>query len=168
MSKLALVTFKIYLDEFSFLGFEHVVTENSDFGKFWDVFFKNGGYKKITPKAIPPKLDTNVWHTNDKGEKIYFQGKIVGNVKNAPENHSYKTFPACEYLVVTHEWLPTFKEAQKYGIDAGWENMKTVPMPEGYVKDDGITTPITVIERDNKNTPDGSRIEFWVPIRKKK
>jgi len=77
MSKPALVTFKTSLDKFSFLGFENVVTENANFGKFWDIFFKNGGYKKITPKAIPPKLDTNVWFTNNEGEKIYFQGKIV-------------------------------------------------------------------------------------------
>jgi len=39
-NQLKIFTFKTQLDEFLFLGFEQVVTSNSDFGIVWDNFFK--------------------------------------------------------------------------------------------------------------------------------
>lgn len=40
---------------------------------------------------------------------------------------------------------------------------ETVQIPEGYIRDDGI---ITKIEKENSDTPDGSRYEVWIPIKK--
>jgi len=165
VSKPAFVTFQIHQDEFSFLGIENVVTESSDFGYFWDHFFKAGGYDKINPYAIDPK-PINIWYTNNVGEKIYFQGLMVGNVDEVPEGYTLARFPASDFLVVTHEWLPTNDEALKYGIDAGWKYEKTVQIPDGYVRYDGPGSPITIIEKENADTPDGSRYELWVPIKK--
>jgi predicted transcriptional regulator YdeE len=166
MSNPATVTFQVHQDEFSFLGIENILTESANFGHFWDNFFKLGGYDEIYPYATDPK-PINVWYTKNTGEKVYFQGLMVKNVDEVPEGYTLAKFPASDFIVVTHDWLPTYSEAQGYGIDAGWKNIKTVEIPDGYVRNDGEGSEITVIERDNHDTPDGSRIEFWVPIKKK-
>ena len=164
---LTLVTFQAHQDEFEFLGIENKLspTGKSDFGSFWGNFFKLGGYDNIDLYAADPK-DTNVWYVNKAGEKIYFQGKIAKNVNKVAEGYSLVKFPASDYLVLTHEWLPTFKEAQKHGIGFGRKHIKTVDLPAGYTRYDGLDFPIFEIERDNADTPDGSRIEHWLPIKK--
>ena len=165
--KLTLVTFQTYQNEFEFLGIENKLnaTGKSDFGQFWNNFFELGGYDNIDPYAVDSK-DTNVWYTNEAGEKVYFQGKIVKNVDKVAKGYTLKVFPASHYLVLTHEWLPTFNEAQRYGIGFGRKHIETVQIPDGYVRYDGSGCLITEIERDNANTPDGSRIEHWLPIKK--
>ena len=165
--ELTLVTIQVYQDEFEFLGVENKLnpTGKSDFGYFWDNFFKLGGYDNIDPFAIDPK-DTNVWYVNKAGEKIFFQGKMVENAEKIVEGYSLVKFPASDYLVLTHEWLPTFNEAQKYGIGFGRKHMNTVQLPDGYVRYDGDEFQIIEIERDTADTPEGSRIEHWMPIKK--
>jgi len=163
--ELTLVTFQVHQGEFEFLGIENKLTEQSNFGQFWNDFFKLGGYDNIDPYAVDPK-DTNVWYVNKAGEKIYFQGKMVKNVEKIAEGYSLVKFPASDYLVLTHEWLPTFKEAQRYGIGFGRKHMETVQLPDGYTRYDDSDFPIIEIERDNENAPDGSRIEHWLPIKK--
>ncbi|MCL2159317.1 MAG: GyrI-like domain-containing protein [Oscillospiraceae bacterium] len=163
--KFTLVTFQVHQEEFEFLGIENVVTESADFGYFWDNFFKLGGYDNIDPYAIDP-YDTNVWYTNDAGEKIYFQGKMVKNVEKVAEGYTLKKFPAGDYLVLTHQWCDTFAEAQAGGIGFGRKHKDTAQMPEGYVRYDGAGCPITEIERDSRDMPEGSRIEHWLPIKK--
>ncbi|MDR1328669.1 MAG: GyrI-like domain-containing protein [Oscillospiraceae bacterium] len=167
MNKPAVVTFQTHQDEFSFLGIENILTESksSDFGYIWNHFFKMGGYDKINPYAIDTK-PINVWYTNNAGEEIYFQGLMVDNVDKVPEGYTLMKFPASDFLVVTHEWLSTNEEALKYGIDAGWKYEKIVQIPDGYVRYDGPGSPITIIEKENMDTPDGSRYEFWIPIKK--
>jgi predicted transcriptional regulator YdeE len=165
MSNPALVTFQIHQDTFSFLGIENIVTDSSNFGYFWDNFFEMGGYDKIIPYSIDPK-PINVWYTNNAGERIYYQGLMVRNVDKIPKGYTLTEFPASDFIVVTHEWLPTNDEALEYGIDAGWKNVKTVQIPDGYIRYDGLGSPITIIERENSDTPDGSRYEMWVPIKK--
>jgi predicted transcriptional regulator YdeE len=165
MSEPALVTYQMHQAEFSFLGIENIVTETSDFGYFWDHFFKAGGYDKILPYALDTK-PINVWYTNKEGKEIYFQGLMVSNVDKVPEGYTLAQFPVSDFFVVTHEWLPTHDAAINYGIGAGWKNEKAVQMPDGYVRYDGPGSPITIIEKENTNTPEGSRYEFWVPIRK--
>lgn len=91
---------------------------------------------------------------------------MVGNVDKVPEGYTLTKFPASDFLVVTHEWLSTNDEALKYGIDAGWKYEKTVHIPDGYVRYDEPGSPITIIEKENADTPNGSRYEFWIPIKK--
>ena len=165
MNKPATVIFKIHHDEFYFLGIENIVTESSDFGYFWDNFFKAGGYDKIIPYAID-HTPINIWYTNSTGEKIYFQGLMVGNVDEVPDGYTSAKFPDSDFIVITHEWLPTNEEALEYGIAAGWKHEKTVQIPDGYIRHDGPGSPITIIEKENSDTPDGSRYEMWVPIKK--
>lgn len=166
MAEHVCVTFQIHQAAFSFLGVENIVTEEADFGYFWDHFFKIGGYDKILPYATDPR-PINIWFTNPKGEQIYFQGLMVKNVDDVPEGYALSEFPATDFIIVTHEWMATSKEALMYGIDAGWTNEKTVKIPDGYVRDDAPDRPITFIEKENFDNPEGNRYEVWVPIRRK-
>lgn len=161
-----LVIVQIHQEKFEFLGIENIVTESADFGAFWNNFFNLGGYDNIDPYAVD-SLDTNVWYTNEAGEKIYFQGKMVENVDKVAEGYIHRTFPAGDYLVLTHEWQPTFSEAQKY-IGFGRRYIESVQIPDRYARYDGVEYPIIEIERDNANTSEGSRIEHWLPIKKLK
>jgi len=98
----------------------------------------------------------------------------VGSTSEASEGFSLVKFPACEYLVVTHEWLPTGTElyddgivpTQKYaGIGQTQGYKAELPMPDGYARYDGADGPVTQIENEN-NTENGCRFERWIPIRK--
>ena len=80
-------------------------------------------------------------------------------------------FPACEYMVVTHEWLSDMHEgigltSDYIGIGQTHKYKDNIPMFDGYVRYDDPDSPITQIEFENENTKDGSRFERWVPIKK--
>lgn len=92
---------------------------------------------------------------------------MVGKVDKVPEGYKLMKFPANDFIVVTHEWIPTKEAALEYGIAAGWKYEKTVQIPNGYVRNDGPGSPITIIEKENSDTPNGSRYVFWVPITKR-
>jgi len=160
----AIEVYQMHQNEFSFLGIKNIVTASSNYGNIWDNFFKAGGYDEINPYAVDPK-PINVNYTNSAGEKIYFQGLMVGNVDRVPDGYTLEQFPASDFLVVTHEWS-TDKVALNFGIGDCGKYAKTVQIPEGYVRYDGPGSPITIIERENSDTPDGSRYEWWVPIKK--
>jgi len=165
MSKPPIVTFQIHQDEFSFIGIENTVTESSDFGSFWDNFFKKGGYDPILPYAKDAK-PINIWYTNKAGGKIYFQGLVVNNVDKVPEGYMLAKFPASDFIVVTYDWVPKQDFQQMEEINDGWKYIETLQIPDGYVRYDGPGSPITIIEKENTDTPEGSRYEFWVPIKK--
>lgn len=165
MAKPAIVTFQIHQDEFSFLGIENILTESSDFGYFWDNFFKMGGFDKINPYAIDPK-PINVWYTNKAGDKIYFQGMMVSNVEKVPDGYTLAKFPASDFLVVTYEWVSSQDFQMMDEINGGWKYIEAMQIPSGYLRYDGPGSPITLIEKENTDTPDGSRYELWVPIKK--
>jgi predicted transcriptional regulator YdeE len=158
--------FPIHQDEFSILGNENILTESSDFGYTWDNFFKKGGYDPILPYAVSPK-PINVWYTNNAGENIYFQGLFVKNVEKVPDGYQLVDFPASDFLVVTTEWMATNEEAVgENGNGRCNRYADTVQIPEGYIRNDGPGSPITAIEKENADTPEGSRYEVWVPIKK--
>lgn len=164
MREPAFVTFQMHQDEFSFLGIENIVTGSSDFGCFWGRFFEAGGYDKIYPHALDTK-PINVWYTNNAGEKIYFQGLMAANVDIVPEGYTLAGFPASDFLVVTYEWVPEQDFPMMHEINNGWKYIETLQIPDGYIRYDGPGSPITLIEKENTDTPDGSRYEFWVPIK---
>lgn len=165
-NKPAIKTFRIHQDEFSFLGNENIITESSNFGHIWGNFFKMGGYDPILPYATDPK-PINVWYTNKAGQKIYFQGLFVKNVEKVPDGYKLVNFPASDFLVVTTEWMVTNEEAVgENGNGQCNRYAKTVQIPEGYVRNDVPGSLITEIEKENADTPNGSRYEVWVPIKK--
>ena len=165
-SKPKIKVFQIHHDAFTFLGNENILTESSDFGDIWGNFFAMGGYDPILPYATDPH-PINVWYTNDQGQKIYFQGLFVQDVKEVPDGYRLKEFPASDFLVVTTEWMESNEEAVgENGNGQCNRYADTVQIPEGYIRNDGPGSPITAIEKENSNTPEGSRYEVWVPIKK--
>ena len=166
MEKPTIVTFQIHQEAFSFLGNENILSENNNFGHIWDNFFKMGDWKPIRPYATD-LMPVNVWYTNSAGQKIYFQGLFVKNVQKVPDGYKLVDFPESDFIVVTTEWMATYEESVgENGNGQCNRYAKTVPIPEGYVRNDGPGSPITLIERENQDTPEGSRYEVWVPIKK--
>ena len=166
MSKPEIRVYQIQQAAFSFLGNENIITESSDFGAIWGNFFNMGGYNPILPYALDTK-PINVWYKNASGQNIYFQGLMVCKVDEIPDGYKLVHFPANEFLVITTDWMQTSDEAVgENGNGRCNEYAKTVRIPDGYVRDDGPGSPITLIEKENADTPDGSRYEVWVPIKK--
>jgi len=63
-------TFKAQLDEFFFLGFEQVVTPNTDFGNVWDNFFK------ISDKVGFGNYERIIWYYKNN-EQIFLSGNLL-------------------------------------------------------------------------------------------
>ena len=163
-NQLKIFTFKTQLDEFLFLGFEQVVTSNSDFGIVWDNFFK------MSEKVNFGNYEQIIWYYKNN-EQIYFVGKIVENTDVVPEGFSLVKFPACEYMVVTHEWTINLLDGigitQNYiGIGQTHSYKENIPMFDGYVRYDYPDSPITQIEIENANGNENGRFERWMPIKK--
>ena len=163
-NKPKIFTFKAQRDVFLFLGFEQEVTNTSNFGTVWDNFFK------AAEKAGFGNYEQIIWYYKN-GEQIYFVGKIVESAEEVPEGFSLVKFPACEYMVVTHEWTANLHDGigltQEYiGIGQTHSYKENIPMLDGYIRFDGPDSPITQIEIENSNTADSGRFERWVPIKK--
>ena len=163
-TKPKIFTFKTQRDEFLFIGFEQVVTNTSDFGIVWDNFFN------AAEKAEFGDYEQIIWHYKS-GEQIYSVGKIVESTDEVPDGFSLVKFPACEYMVVTHEWLTDFHVGipltQNYiGIGQTHDYQENIPMFDGYVRYDDPNSPITQIEIENYVAKDKARFERWMPIKK--
>ena len=165
MAQPNIVTFLHHQDAFTCLGILNTVTDNSDFGDIWRHFFEAGGYELILPFAADPH-PLNVWTIDAAGVKTYFQCLPVGPVDVLPVGYTLRSYPAADYWVLTHEWLPTHEEAISFGIKFCWDQRETVSIPEGYVRFDAPGSPVHIIEKEHTDTPDGSRYEFWIPLRK--
>jgi len=167
MDKPVIITFQMQLDEFLFLGIENKF-ENADMKSVWDNFFKAGGFEKIEPYQKKPYGCMVVYHKKNSKDLIYFIGSIVENIDKAPEGYSLIKFPACEFLVVTTEWLPTSKDALgENGLKQVSRYEEKAPIPSGYIRySDGADGQAMLIERENFDTENGSRYEFWIPIKK--
>lgn len=162
----SIITYPLHLDSFTFLGNTNLIDEGSNFAEIWDAFFQKGGYEPILPYATD-KSPINVWFHDEQGRCVYFQGFFVKNVDQVPEGYTRMDFPGGDYLAVTTEWMETNEEAVG---DAGNgrcnEYADTVEMPAGYARADGPESLIFRIEKEHANTPQGSRYEVWVPIKK--
>lgn len=159
---------QIQLDEFQFLGIENVIAgqiENADMGTIWSNFFKIGGWNKVLPYSMEPYKSMVVYYKSNSENLIYFIGSIVANINEVPEGYTMLKFPACEFLVITHEWVSTIDAAlgQIGRLDAVSTD---VEISYGYIRYDGTDNHIILVERENMNTKNGSRYEFWVPIKK--
>lgn len=161
----AIILYQTHMKAFHFFGVEQVVTPNTDFGMVWDNYFK------IAEKAGFAPYSHIIWYYKNN-EQIYFVGNIVDHVGELPKGYSTAKFPACEYMVVTHEWLPEGADlytngimlTQNYcGIGQTHFPRKGMQLPDGYMRFDNPSSPITQIEIENK-TEDGVRFERWIPI----
>ncbi|MBP1040893.1 effector binding domain-containing protein [Vagococcus sp. BWB3-3] len=159
-------TFQIHQEKFTFLGNETILTNSVDFELVWNNFFRKGGYHPILQHATDSK-PINIWYTNNKGQEIYSQGLFVNNVEIVPEGYTMTEFPGSDFFVVTTEWMATNEEAVgENGNGQCNRYADKVQIPEGYIRNNGPENPITAIEKENCDTPEGSRYEVWVPIKK--
>jgi predicted transcriptional regulator YdeE len=158
----ALKVIQMQHEEFLFLCREY---PNRDHGNIWDHFLGNGAYEKINPHQVKPTEHTIVIHNNNPEDLMYCPGKMVEGVAEAPEGFSLIKFPAREFLICTHEWLPTDGET-RWQIGRAGDLARTVEIPEGYVRHDGPGSQIVLMEYVRHEPENGHRWEFWVPIRK--
>ena len=167
-NKPAIVTFQMQLEEFLFLGIENVITDSyQNMGTVWDNFFKAGGWDNIHPYRKEPYWCMVVNHNNHPEYPVYFIGCIVEGISESPEGLTLAKFPARDYLIVTHEWLPTKEEALgENGLGQIDKYTKIIQIPDGYVRYDEPGSQIVLIENENMDTPNGSRWENWIPIKK--
>jgi predicted transcriptional regulator YdeE len=168
----AIVTFQMHHEEFLFLGKEYPLV-NPDFVKIWDDFLGAGSYEIIEKYQKNPYADMNICHNSNPEHETFFIGRIVEGIIEAPEGFTLMKVPACEYFVVTHEWIPGHVKYDYYGENGGglgqsFKYLETAQMPDGYVRCGGEGHKIKHIEVDNhsNNNPNGGRIEIWVPIKK--
>ncbi|WP_058301524.1 effector binding domain-containing protein [Gorillibacterium timonense] len=165
MGKPTIEVFQMKHDEFLFLGMESSL-QNPDFQKIWENFFNAGGFDKIEPYQKEP-CPMNIWHNNNPEYDVYFIGKIVEGIDEAPEGYTLMKFPAREFLVVTHEWLSEHERI--VGEDGNGQCNRyadNVQIPDGYIRYDESGSQIKLIEREYSDTENGHRYEVWVPIKK--
>ena len=187
--KPAQVTFMMKKEGFHFLGREYSLN-NPDFGNIWGDFLggEHGGYKTLEKHQVPNQPNMNVWHNKHAEHKTYMIGKIVDEIDRVPDGFTLIEVPESEYFVITYEWVP-LNDGQfnhhtgEYANEQNWktifmpnserinnwecfDNMENLQVPDGYKMYNDEGNKIFFIEVDNFNTPNGNRIEFWVPVKK--
>lgn len=166
MSEAKIMTYQLHLEDFRFLGNTNVIDESSDFGAIWENFFQKGGYEPILPYAVD-KSPINIWFHDREGRAVYFQGLFVQGVDQAPSGYTLMDFSGGDYLAVTTEWMETNEEAVgEAGNGRCNRYADTAAPPAGYARAGEADAAIFRIEKENANTPQGSRYEVWVPIQK--
>jgi len=170
-NKAAIVIFQMQHDEFLYLCKEYVLVdgiEKTDFKKVWDDFIGAHGFEMNKKYGKYPYCGMVVYHNNNE-HLTYCPGTIVEGMDKAPEGFKLMKFPAREYLVVTHEWVSDpDRIVGEDGIGQCYKYQQTVEIPDGYVRYDQPGSQIVLVEAENANTPDGSRWEYWVPIKRSK
>ena len=155
-------------DEFLFLGKEYPCKSNreADYGKIFDDFFASDGYGVSEPYLVDsckkPCVDVLVFHRKAPGDCYVHIGKIVEGISRPPEGYAMAKYPACEFLIVTNEWLPTEREAS----DTVHKSVKAAQIPDGYLRDDGPDGRYILIEKMFEDPEKGHRWEHWIPIKK--
>ena len=157
MSKPTIVTFQMRHDEFLYCGKEYP-RNWYEYMDAWKDFDQSGGWDMVNKYRNNPSYKCTVVNHLINPEGTYMAGTFVDDMTEAPEGFTIKKFPACEFLVVTHEWWPN------WDLFLVQEAVKNVEIPDGYVKyDDG---QIRLIEVENNDPEKGSRWENWIPIKK--
>ena len=159
MSDLTNNVFQKQQDEFLFLG-KLYKEEKMDFGKWYEDFFKAGGFEKIAPYrknendclASIHVMFPDYWHVGI--------GIIADETSEAPEGFELKKYPSGEFLVISSDWKPTDDEAHT-SLDEFDPKYKQIPC--GYVED---RTTYICIEKFYECPEKGHRWERWYPIKK--
>ena len=155
----AIISFQIRHEEFHFLGREYPIKKLD-----WGHFFEMGGYEKINPYQIKPCKHTTLWHNIKPEYTTYIIGKMVDGITEAPEGLTLIKFPAHEYIVVTHEWLPD--DVHSDHLHRCMRHVDNLEAPDGYKKYDKSEGQLELIEITSHDPELGHRWEIWVPIAK--
>jgi len=165
MNKSVIVTLQMQHDEFFFLGKEYPLN-STDFGAIWEDFFISGGMDKFEKYRNREYWMMEIYHNINPEQEIFFIGTIVNGVDKIHDGYTLRKFPAREFIVITTEWCPTWDMAMEIGHGPCLNYAKTVQIPEGYIRYDGPSSQIMLIERENSVSEKGNRYEVWVPIKK--
>jgi len=159
MSRPKIKVYQIKHDEFFYLGKEYPGNWY-EFMDVWSDFDKSGGWDMVNKYRNNSSYACTVVNhlINPKG--IYMAGTFVDNMTEVPEGFTLRKFPAYEYIVVTHEWQPN------WDLGIVGEAVKSIQIPDGYIKYDNGDSQIRLIEVENNDPEKGSRWENWIPIKK--
>jgi hypothetical protein len=151
----------IHCEEFYFLGKEYPRNWYTIRGfDVWGDFDKSGGWGMVTKYRNNPSYNCTVVNHLINPAGIYMAGTFVDKMNEVPEGFTLKKFPSYEYIVVTHEWMPN------WNLGIVEEAVKSVQIPDGYIKFDNDGSQIRLIEVENNDPEKGSRWENWIPIKK--
>ena len=161
INKPKIVTEQISYGEFLWLGKEYPRNWYQIPGMdVWKDFDKSGGWDMVKRYRSNPSYKCAVVNHLIEPDGIYMPGTFVENITNAPEGFTLRKFPACEYIVVTHEWKPDW---DMFLVE---EAVKTIQIPDGYIKYDNGDSQIRLIEVEHIDPEKGSRWENWIPIKR--
>ena len=156
-----IITEHIHYAEFLWLGKEYPRNWHTIEGMdVWKDFDESGWWGMVTKYRKYPTYMCAVVNHLIEPNGIYMPGTFVENMAEAPEGFVIRKFPACEYIVVTHEWQP------KWDMFIVEEAVKNLQIPNGYIKHDSNDSQIRLIEIENNDPEKGSRWENWIPIKK--
>ncbi|MCL2433416.1 MAG: effector binding domain-containing protein [Clostridia bacterium] len=159
MSKPEIIAFQMQHDDFLYCGKEYP-RKWYEYMDAWGDFDKSGGWDMVMKYRNNPAYKCTVVNHLTVPEGIYMAGTFVDNMTEVPEGFVLRKFPACEFLVVTHEWQPN---SDMLIVE---DAVKSIQIPDGYVKYDKPDSIIRLIEVENNDPEKGSRWENWIPIKK--
>jgi len=126
----------------------------------WKDFDNSGGWDMVEKYRNNPSYKCAVVNHLIEPDGTYMPGTFVENITKAPEGFTLRTFPTCEYIIVTHEWMPDW---DMFLVE---EAVKNVLIPEGYIKYDNGDSLIRLIEVEHNDPEKGSRWENWIPVKR--
>jgi Uncharacterized protein conserved in bacteria len=158
--------YQAHREPYQVLGIENKFSNdnrNPNCGACWGQFFNRGNHDKIKPFLIEQPL-LGVFCQSEPGYYNYLIGGIVSGLKNIPDGMFLTDFPACDYIVVTHEWMKSIDEAEmNVGRIVGYAHGSELYLPDGYVKFNGPPSPIMFIESYNYDFKNNRfRFEVWL------
>lgn len=145
-------------EEYFFLG-KIYKSNKMDFGKWYEDFYKSGGFEKIK------------MYRNDKSDCLasihvmfpdYWNvgiGIIADEISEIPEGFELKKFPSGDFLIISSDWKLTDDEAH-ISLDEFDPKYKQIPCD--YVMD---RSTYLCIEKFYECPEKGHKWERWYPIR---
>jgi predicted transcriptional regulator YdeE len=163
----AIEIYHVQREPYQVLGMENKFNNeerNPDCGARWRSFSEVGGADKVKPFQTEKSL-LGVFCQSEQGYYNYLIGAVVSGVKEAPEGMFLANFPASDYMVVTHEWVQSGREADnQIGRIVGYAHGAELQLTDGYEK---YTDPIMFIEGYNYDNEDKKfRFEVWIAIKR--
>lgn len=163
--------FQAHREPYQILGIENKTPNGTvgDWGSCWGAFLNSNARKIVESLRTEKTTFFGVFCQSDPGYYNYLIGGIVSGVTEVPEGMFLAELPASDFIVATHEWLPSIDEAEsQLGHLVGYVHGNELKLPDGYVKDNAPPNKLIFIESYNYNFDSNLfRTEVWLPIKKK-
>ncbi|HBL84371.1 MAG: hypothetical protein A2Y17_04915 [Clostridiales bacterium GWF2_38_85] len=167
----AIEVYQAHREQYQVLGIENKTPNGTvgDWGACWNVFLNSNARNIVEFLRTEKSTFLGVFCQSDTGYYNYLIGGVVSDVSETPEGMFLANFPAADFIVVTHEWMPSIDEAeQQVGRIVGYAHGSELQLPDGYIKYNAPPSPIMFIESYNYEFDNNRfRFEVWFPIRDK-